>query len=347
MKRDRSTARSRRRRANDGLFAHSTIRNVPSGPPTCSPLHRQEASLPQRRPGAALYTITIRASPKAAFSDGKVGGDNSFFKGIFIRYAVELVNDRHQAQGPHPALRLHPPPGRNPLTEVWESTRPETPKVCCTGLEAHAGAGGPQGRRLSEAETGMAGQRRNAARSHERDERSALTTNSLIYRHEQTESEFHAAQSLRTLRGGTARNGHGSRKANPRATGPTSWVIGRRPAVVRAELLRRKEHRNPQHRQTGQKECGSPTTTPRSPWYPSAPRCTRVLPPVRHGTRTTRRPSGNQDQRIHARAGLSRYRAAGKNHRSLRRSTNSKGPRIHRRLHGEEGPTTWTASANS
>lgn len=44
---------------------------------------------------AALYTITHPGiTKKGILRDEGAGGDNSFFKGIFIRYAVEMVNDR-------------------------------------------------------------------------------------------------------------------------------------------------------------------------------------------------------------------------------------------------------------
>lgn len=50
---------------------------------------------------AALYTITHPGITKGGMlRDEGAGGDNSFFKGIFIRYAVELVNDRRIKRKP-------------------------------------------------------------------------------------------------------------------------------------------------------------------------------------------------------------------------------------------------------
>ena len=68
---------------------------------------------------AALYTITHPGITKGGIlRDEGAGGDNSFFKGIFIRYAVELVNDRRIKRKAR--IRLYD----------FIRHQAETPKVC-------------------------------------------------------------------------------------------------------------------------------------------------------------------------------------------------------------------------
>lgn len=131
---------------------------------------------------AALYTITHPGITKGGIlRDEGAGGDNSFFKGIFIRYAVELVNDR----------RIK----RKARIQLYGFIRHQAETLWTEGLGRDE-AGNPKGLfspdwKLTQEQAAAraatirsrnwdAGQRRNAARSHERDERSALTTNSLI-----------------------------------------------------------------------------------------------------------------------------------------------------------------------
>lgn len=74
---------------------------------------------------AALYTITHPGITKQGIlRDEGAGGDNAIFKGIFIRYAVELVNDPH--------IR------RKPRIQLYEFIRHQAETLWTKGLSRDA-----------------------------------------------------------------------------------------------------------------------------------------------------------------------------------------------------------------